>query len=185
VLRVGRLSHTKISHMQSWNQPSYGRRQKIRLLSRQSVTCDMVKGGHRTESPQRSELLSVLHEEHSDKPQGIDQDVLEACMRSWHNQHPLASHEKVVWSGESMTARGGVNREAGRVKDLAVASMQGSSTVLFRIGPVMIHCGVGVAERQARYDHAVRLSEAQEWLDGQWSDCRVERHQLQMFVRVV
>ena len=133
---------------------------QVRLFSRQRVTCDMLKGVHRTESPQRSELLSVLHEEHSDEPQGIDQDVLEACMRSWHNQHPLASHEKVVWSGESMTARGGVNGEAGRVKDLAVASMQGSPTVLFRIGPVMIHCGVGVGEWEARYDHAVCLSEA-------------------------
>ena len=84
-----------------------------------------------------------------------------------------------------MTARGGVNGEAGRVKDLAVASMQGSPTVLFRIGPVMIHCGVGVAERQARYDHAVCLSEAQKWLDGQWSDRRVERQQVQLFVRLV
>ena len=55
-----------------------------------------------------------------------------------------------------MTARGGVNRETGRVKDLAVAGMQGSPTVLFRIGPVMIHCGIGVAERQARDDSAVR-----------------------------
>ena len=71
----------------------------------------MLKGGHRTESPQRGELLSVLHEKHSDKPQGVDRDALEAFMRPWHNQHPLSSHEKVVWSGQSMTARGGVNRE--------------------------------------------------------------------------
>ena len=43
-----------------------------------------------------------------------------------------------------------------------------------------------MAERQARYstDHVVHLSEAQKWLDRQRSECRVEPHQLQMFVRL-
>lgn len=128
----------------------------------------MLKSGHGTEPSQRGELPPVLDEERPGKPQGIDRDALEAFLRPWHNQHPPSSHEQVVRSGQRMTARGCVNRQAGRVKQFPVAGMQGSAAVLFRIGPVSIHWRIGMAERQARYgtDHAVRLSEAQEWLDG-------------------
>ena len=85
-----------------------------------------------------------------------------------------------------MAARARVDGQAGCMKQFAVKGMQGSAAVLSGIGPVRIHRRKGMAKRQAWYaaDHAVHLSEAQKGLHGQRRDRGVERHQLQMFVRL-